>query len=118
MLSQQTAQVVLEAALSTGGDFAEIFLEDRRSNALILQDSRLETVNSGRIHGAGVRVYKELTAYYAYTNDTSQEGLIRCAKEAASAVKAGDERTVCAQLVQKDIRNAHYVSMMPSQTDS
>ena len=118
MLNQATAQVVLEAALSTGGDFAEIFMEDRRNNSLILQDNRLETINSGRIHGAGVRVYKELSAYYAYTNDTSREGLIRCALEAASAVKAGDERAQCAKLVAKEIRNAHYVAMKPSETDT
>ncbi|MBR2923927.1 MAG: TldD/PmbA family protein [Clostridia bacterium] len=118
MVNQQTAQVVLEAALSTGGDFAEIFMEDRRNHSLILQDNRLETINSGRIHGAGVRVYKELSAYYAYTNDTSREGLIRCALEAASAVKAGDERTQCAKLVAKEIRNAHYVAMKPSETDT
>ena len=89
MLNQATAQAVLEAALSTGGDFAEIFMEDRRNNTLMLQDNRLESVNSGRIHGAGVRVYSKLTAYYAYTNDTSKEGLLHCALEAASAVKAG-----------------------------
>ncbi len=118
MLNQATAQAVLEAALSTGGDFAEIFLEDRRNNALVLQDNRLESVNSGRIHGAGIRVYCKLTAYYAYTNDTSKEGLIRCALEAASAVQAGEERTKCAQLVKQDVRNAHYIAMAPSQTDT
>ena len=50
MLNQIVAQEALNAALSTGGDFAEIFLEDRRDHSLILQDNRLETVNSGRIH--------------------------------------------------------------------
>ena len=56
MLSQTVAQEALNAALSTGGDFAEIFLEDRRDNVLVLQDNRMETINSGRIHGAGIRV--------------------------------------------------------------
>ena len=46
---------VLDAALATGGDFAELFMEDRRDTSLVLQLNRLETVNSGRIHGAGVR---------------------------------------------------------------
>ncbi len=118
MLNKATAQVVLEAALSTGGDFAEIFMEDRRNNSLILQDNRLESVNSGRIHGAGVRVYHKLTAFYAYTNDTSKEGLLRCALEAASAVKAGDERIQCAKLVEQDVRNAHYIAMAPSETEA
>ena len=90
---------VLDAALATGGDFAELFMEDRRDTSLVLQLNRLETVNSGRIHGAGVRVYVGLNAIYAYTNDTSREGLIACARQAASAVRErGRELAACAEL--------------------
>ena len=56
MLSQKTAAAVLDAALRSGGDFAEIFLEDRRNNVLTMRSSRIENVNSNRLHGAGVRV--------------------------------------------------------------
>lgn len=117
MLDQAIARDALDAALSSGGDFAEIFLEDRRNNSLILQDNRLETVNSGRIHGAGIRVYVGLNAIYAYTNDTDREGLLRCAKQAASAVKAHREAPVSAQpFVVPDIKDIHTVRMLPSQT--
>ena len=57
MLEPSLVRDVLDAALATGGDFAELFMEDRRDTSLVLQLNRLETVNSGRIHGAGVRVY-------------------------------------------------------------
>ena len=57
MLDKHLAMEALDAALSTGGDFAEIFAEDRRDQAVALQDSHVERVNSGRLHGAGVRVY-------------------------------------------------------------
>ena len=56
MLDKTIAQAVLDAALSTGGDFAEVFWEDRRNNVLTLMDNRLEAVNAGRMHGAGIRV--------------------------------------------------------------
>ncbi len=58
MLEPSLVRDVLDAALATGGDFAELFMEDRRDTSLVLQLNRLETVNSGRIHGAGVRVYR------------------------------------------------------------
>ena len=117
MLDKAIARDVLDAALSTGGDFAEIFLEDRRNNTLILQNDRLETVNSGRIHGAGVRIYVGLNAVYAYTNDTTRDGLLRCAAQAASAVRAQKTGLVKAQpLTVMDVPNVHIIRQKPSET--
>lgn len=119
MLDQQTARDVLDAALSSGGDFAEIFLEDRRNNTLVLQNNRLETVNSGRIHGAGIRVYVGLNAIYTFTNDTDREGLLRCAKQAASAVKAekASHKTTAAFSV-ASIRNIHPIALRPCDVET
>ncbi|MEG1775441.1 MAG: TldD/PmbA family protein [Clostridia bacterium] len=119
MLDQAIAKDVLDAALSTGGDFAEIFMEDRRSNNLVLQSDRLETVLSGRTHGAGIRVYVGLNAVYTYTNDTDREGLLRCAKQAASAVKAHRTGFVTsAPFTVQQFQNRHPVALAPSATDT
>ena len=119
MLEPSLVRDVLDAALATGGDFAELFMEDRRDTSLILQLNRLETVNSGRIHGAGVRVYVGLNAIYAYTNDTSREGLIACARQAASAVRErGRELAACAELTLSPVGDAHAVKLLPSRTDT
>ena len=87
MLTQKTAQLVLEKALSTGGDFAEIFCEDRRNNNLSMRSGKIETVASNRLHGAGVRIYSGLESVYVYTNDTSEDGLLQCAAKAAAAIR-------------------------------
>ena len=89
MLDPKTAREVLDRAASTGGDFAEIFLEDRVNHGLLLKSGRMETVNSGRLHGAGVRVFNGTRATYVFTNDTSREGLLRCAEQAAAAAAGG-----------------------------
>ena len=96
MLDQNTARQVLEKAVSTGGDFAEIFLEDSREHSLVLKSDRLDTVSSGRSHGAGVRVFQDKRAIYVYTNDTSAAGLLSCAEKAAAAVNGGKGCTVAA----------------------
>ncbi len=117
MLNPILAQEALNVALSTGGDFAEIFLEDRRDNVLVLQDNRLETVNSGRIHGAGIRVYVGLNAVYTYTNDTDRDGMLRCAKKAAQAVRDQKEGFVKAKpFYTPEIEQVHTFRMLPSQT--
>ena len=79
---KQTLRSVLDAALSTGGDFAEIFLEDNRTHTLQYLSGHAEMLNSNRAHGAGVRVFHGFNAVYAYTNDTDPEGLLRCARQA------------------------------------
>ena len=119
MLDRSIARDVLNAALSTGGDFAEIFMEDRRENALLLQSNRLESVNSGRAHGAGIRVYTGFTAVYAYTNDTDREGLLRCAKAAASAVREQKSGLVTVKPFHTpEIKNIHTIRMSPSDTQT
>jgi len=89
MLDLNIAEDVLKRAVATGGDFAEIFMEDRVNHSLSLKSRKIETVNTGRLHGAGVRVFNGTQAVYVYTNDTSREGLMLCAEQAAAAVKAG-----------------------------
>ena len=89
MLDQNIAREVLQEAVRTGGDFAEIFVEDRIDNTLLMRSRRIETVNTGRLHGAGVRVFSGTNAVYVHTNDTSREGLMSCARQAAAAVKGG-----------------------------
>ena len=73
MLDRKTAADVLDQAIRTGGDFAEIFVEDRVNHNLTLRSGRLESVRTGRLHGAGIRVFDGLRAIYVYTNDVSRE---------------------------------------------
>ena len=64
-------------------------MEDRLDHTLLLRSRKLETVNTARKHGAGIRVFHGNDAIYVYTNDTSREGLMECAAQAAAAVRAG-----------------------------
>ena len=42
MLQKSVIEDVLQAALETGGDFSEVFVEDRLTNNMTLQSARLE----------------------------------------------------------------------------
>ncbi|NJL95662.1 MAG: TldD/PmbA family protein [Anaerolineae bacterium] len=88
MIPLELAQKVLAAALRTGGDLAEIYVEDRVSLALSLEDARLENAVRGVDRGAGVRVFFGNLVTYAYTDDLSEAALLRAA-EAASAAGRG-----------------------------
>ena len=96
MIEPAVLQRVLGAALATGGDFAEVFVEDKRTTSAYLDDGKVTDVSSGRDRGAGIRVVAGETAGYAHTADLSEAGL-RAAAEAASAAArrgGGGTRTV------------------------
>ncbi len=72
-----------------GGEFAEVFVEDRRSSTGRFDDGRVEELVSGRDRGAGLRVVRGDTTGFAHTADLSREGLLRAAEAAAGAARGG-----------------------------
>ncbi|HEX4538776.1 MAG TPA: TldD/PmbA family protein [Acidimicrobiales bacterium] len=88
MIDSSVVDRVLGEALRTGGDFAELFVEDRRTSAASLDDGKVEELSSGRDRGAGIRVVMGETTGFAHTADLSEAGL-RAAAGAAAAVARG-----------------------------
>jgi TldD protein len=89
VLDEAAIQRTLAAALRTGGDFAEVFVEDKRSSSAMLDDGRVEELSSGRDRGAGIRVVVGETTGFAHTADLSDDGLRAAAEAAAAAARSG-----------------------------
>lgn len=75
----------LDAALSTGADFAEVFLENTYSSTLSLLSSQPQKAVVGELYGAGIRLFFGHEIIYVTTNDLSEEGLVRAALKAAKS---------------------------------
>lgn len=112
MIKQSIIENVLEAGLSTGGDFSEVFIEDRFSNALTLQDQKIEQSISGRDFGIGIRIFSGLQNVYTYTTDFSEEGLLKAAKRAALAIQGGGSGTIH-PLQKEQIQPIHSIQKWP-----
>ena len=112
MLDQTVAFDVICEAMKTGGDFAEIFLEDNLTGNYVMRSGVVETVGTGRLYGAGIRVFSGFQSVYVYTNDTSREGLLTCARRAASAI-SGKEFTAPVPLMRQDVPSIHVYPQMP-----
>ena len=89
MISRDICQRVLQKAVSTGADYAEIFAENTTNHAISMIASKVDSVKDTVIAGASVRVYKGLRSVMASTVDTSEAGLLRCAESAAEALGQG-----------------------------
>ena len=75
---------ILRIAISGGGDFADIYIENRFTNKVTCEDNRIEKIVSGQDMGAGIRLISGESSIYASTNRVTEAGLKELAKEIAN----------------------------------
>lgn len=114
MIENDLIEKTLHTALATGGEFAEIFAEDKRSSSALLDDGKVEELSSGRDRGAGIRVVVGDTTGFAHTADLSERGLRAAAEAAAAAARSTSEGgTVIAALNEVDAPSPNVVTVLP-----
>jgi TldD protein len=117
MLDPDDLRSTLDHALRNGGDFAEVFVEDRRTTSGRFDEGRVEELVSGRDRGAGLRVVRGDTTGFAHTADLSHEGLFRAAEAAAGAARGGGGGTRTAQLEERPPARADDALVLPETVD-
>ena len=88
-VTETQLQSLIKAALSKGGDYADLYFEYTTFFNLNLKDG---VVSSGGFHtdyGVGIRVLKGERTGYAYSEDLSMEQMMKAAK-AASVIAQSD----------------------------
>jgi TldD protein len=85
MIDPELQLGLLRKALSRGGEYADVFVENRRQTSLVLEDGRLEKILSGCEAGAGIRLIFRGRTFYAYSNDLSETALMQAAREVSRA---------------------------------
>ncbi|MGH9475952.1 MAG: metalloprotease TldD [Terriglobales bacterium] len=73
----------LAAALSGGGDFADLYFEHQASSSLRLEEGLIKSASQGISLGVGVRVLAGERTGYAYTDDLAPEKILAAASVAA-----------------------------------
>jgi TldD protein len=105
-------QRVLARALAKGGEFAEIFVEDRVSTSLRAEDGKIERALSGFTRGAGIRVIAGESTGYAFTDNWEDEALLAAAETARSVVRSSSEMRVVS-LEERKPTVSHLVEERP-----
>jgi TldD protein len=113
LIEEAVLQRTLQAALRRGGDFAEVFVEDRRVASARLDDGKVEELVSGRERGAGIRVVRGDTTGFAHTADLSELGLRDAAEAAATASRGEEGATHVAVLKRRVVQPPHRVQILP-----
>ena len=86
-LSPADLRAVLGVALSSGGDFAEIFMEHRTYDFIDMEEDIIKETAEAVGLGLGIRVIKGDRTGFGYTNDLSLEKVRKTALTAAAIAR-------------------------------
>tara|TARA_Y100001970_G_scaffold290018_2_gene422247 strand:- start:23585 stop:24988 length:1404 start_codon:yes stop_codon:yes gene_type:complete len=89
LLDRELIQETLTEAISNGGEWAEVFVEDRQNASADFDERRVEAMVSSRDLGAGIRVTVGEVTGFAHTSDLTRDGLSEAAQAAAAVAKGG-----------------------------
>ena len=84
-INETLAKEILEVALSTGGDFAEVYMEKTTNEVLRLHSGKLSTANVSKVKGAAIRIIKGELEVNSSITDCTYENLLKAAKTLAGS---------------------------------
>ncbi|HEX4620820.1 MAG TPA: metallopeptidase TldD-related protein [Myxococcaceae bacterium] len=89
LLPPERVEKLLAAAMSRGGDFAEVYVERGVMTAVVLEERKIKSAQTGLAQGVGVRVISGSKVGYAYSDDLEDAALLRAAETAALVAQGG-----------------------------
>jgi TldD protein len=96
-ISNEEMKKLLEAALSKGGDFSELYFEYRISSSATMEEDIIKSSSESISLGVGIRVLKGEQTGYAFTNDLTFDKIRHTALTAA-AIASGNSKLKIANL--------------------
>jgi TldD protein len=100
-VSVEILQKIIVAAMSKGGDYADLFFENMRTNSLGLEDGKVNRAYSNISSGVGIRVLKGDQTGFAYSETLRQEDMINAALMAANIAGNGSSFQPAGHLLKK-----------------
>src|SRR5205814_1051567 len=109
-LTERDLEHYLAAAISAGGDYADLYFEYLSSTSLMVDESMVKSASQGISAGCGVRVVSGERTGYAYTDDLSANRILHAARTAA-LIASGPAKTPSAGFQQKQARSLYPVTL-------
>ena len=105
--AKEDMEKALQAALSKGGDFADLFFEYTVSNSMTMAEDIIKSSSQNIQLGVGIRTIKGEQTGYAYTNDLTLESVLNVALTAATIARGGSGIKTANLNVQNPINNVY-----------
>jgi TldD protein len=82
-LAETDLERYLSAALSEGGNYADLYFEHTTTTSILVDESLVKTASEGISAGCGIRVVAGAQTGYAYSDDLSPDRILKAARIAA-----------------------------------
>src|ERR671924_1454647 len=115
-LTDSALERYLAAALSAGGDYADLYFEYLTSTAISVDESLVKSATQGISAGCGVRVISGERTGYAYTDDLAPEKILHAARTAA-LIASGPAKQPVVSLKEHEQRNLYPVNTFSVDAD-
>jgi TldD protein len=115
-LTQADVERYLAAALSAGGEYADLYFEYLTTSSVNVDESLIKSASSGISAGCGVRVISGERTGYAYTDDLAPEKILHAARTAA-LIASGPAKTPIVSLKEHNGRNLYPIAVAPTDAE-
>jgi len=115
-ITEQDLERYLSAALSAGGDYADLYFEYLSSTSLMVDESMVKSASQGISAGCGVRVVSGERTGYAYTDDLAPQKILHAARTAA-LIASGPAKTPVVGSQKKPARSLYPVALPTADAD-
>jgi TldD protein len=78
----------IRRALEKGGEFADVYIENRISRQIVMEESKFKSGVFGITQGAGIRVISGDKTGFVYTDEITEEKLLRAAEVASTIARS------------------------------
>ena len=114
--SQELLTGILEKALSRGGDYADVYIEETVKSGISYDSGKVKNITSGIVAGAGLRIITGTDFIYMYAADVDERKLRKLADDISAAAAAGKSGVV-KTLVPYEYRSILPISILPETVD-
>ena len=116
MISKNQALRILNSGLSTGADYAEIYIEEKDTFTVVVENGKVENSAISRSYGAGIRLLNKLQSVYGYTNEVNEKSLTKLIQNLANSFHE-KQCIFLDKLVTKKAKNLSVVNQSYLSTD-
>ena len=102
-ITEALAKEILEVSLSTGGDFAEVYMEETTEENVTLEKGKLSSINVTKGKGANLRIIKGMTEVSSSITLCTASKLLETAKTLAGSFE-GEKTTNVEEFVEKEVK--------------